>query len=70
MFSLELENSFAVQRGTIYFDLERDEIDFFFFFLLMRPFFLSESKNNKYICLLGREIRAHQLEASLHFCLP
>lgn len=28
-------------------------------------FFLSESKNNKYICLPAREVRAHQLEASL-----
>lgn len=31
IFSLELEKSFAVQCGIIYFDLERDEIDFFFF---------------------------------------
>lgn len=30
MFRLELKNSLAVQRGTIYFDLERDEIEFFF----------------------------------------
>lgn len=56
MFRLELKNSLAVQRGTIYFDLERDEIEFFF---------ADAKKKKKYICLPAREIRAHQLEASL-----
>lgn len=57
MFRLELKNRLAVQRGTIYFDLERDEIEF--------SFFADAKKKKKYICLPGREIRAHQLEASL-----
>lgn len=48
-FSLELENSFTVQREVIYFDLERDGIECIYFFA--DASFLSKSKNNKYICL-------------------